>query len=273
MDPADHLRRAGAAGREVNAAGAPPRADEAAADSAPHTDEAAVGWALARAAVYRLLGTAFAPPSPSTLAEVAEAAGRAVPAAGAGVAAALRALAAAARASAADEVAGAYVTALERPAGPAPYEGSYGAAPLLAGKGTVLADVAGFYAAFGLMPAVAEVEDHIAAELEFMSVLALKEAAARAEGLDEGLEVVRAAQIAFLRDHLGRWGPSFAADLGLLSDVPYYASAAGLLGAWLAADMGDLGVDVERLEGRGTVPAEDQGPFACPMVGPADAGL
>ena len=85
-----------------------------------------------------------------------------------------------------DEVARAYVSALERPAGCSPYEGSYGAAPLLAGKGAALADIAGFYAAFGMTPGAAEVEDHIAAELEFMSVLALKEAAALAEGLVEG---------------------------------------------------------------------------------------
>jgi TorA maturation chaperone TorD len=59
-----------------------------------------------------------------------------------------------------------------------------------------LADVAGFYAAFELTPATArpDMEDHIAAELEFMSVLALKEAYAGAEELPGGLTVTRDAK-------------------------------------------------------------------------------
>jgi TorA maturation chaperone TorD len=59
-----------------------------------------------------------------------------------------------------------------------------------------LADVTGFYAAFELTPATArpDMEDHIAAELEFMSVLALKEAYAGAEELPGGLTVTRDAK-------------------------------------------------------------------------------
>jgi TorA maturation chaperone TorD len=246
--------------------------DEGVADFAARADETAVARALARASVYRILGTALAPPSPSTVAAVAEAAELAAPVACGAVARELRALAATARASAMDRLEAAYVAALERPGGCSPYEGSYGPAPLLAGKGTILADIAGFYAAFGVTPAGAEVEDHIAAELEFMSVLALKEAAARADGLEEGLEIARAAQMAFLRDHLGRWGASFAADLGARSGVPYYAGAAGLLGVWLAADMGELGVDAVRLEGSRVGSAGDEGPFACPMASAGGAG-
>ena len=232
-----------------------------------HSDEGEIAGALTRAAVYRLLGTAFAHPSPSTITAVSEAAELTAPAAGPAVAAKLRELAAAARASVPDEVARAYVSALERPAGCSPYEGSYGAAPLLAGKGAELADIAGFYAAFGMTPGAAEIEDHVAAELEFMSVLALKEAAALAEGLVEGLEITRAAEIAFLSDHLGRWGASFAEALGALNTVPYYSIAAELLAAWLAEDMRDLGIDVVPLGVSQTADPEETRPFACPMAG------
>ena len=78
-----------------------------------HSDEGEIAQALTRAAVYRLLGTAFAHPSPSTIAAVSEAAELTAAAAGPAVAAKLRALVAAARASVPDEVAGAYVSALE----------------------------------------------------------------------------------------------------------------------------------------------------------------
>jgi TorA maturation chaperone TorD len=231
------------------------------------SDEGEIARALTRSAVYRLLGTAFAHPSPSTVTAVSEAAELTAPAANPTVATKLRELAAAARASAPDDTAGAYVSALERPGGCSPYEGSYGAAPLLAGKGAELADIAGFYAAFGMTPGAAEVEDHIAAELEFMSVLALKEAAALAEGLVEGLEITRAAGIAFLSDHLGRWGASFAEALGALNTAPYYSIAAELLAVWLAEDLSDLGIDVAPLGVRQAADPEETRPFACPMAG------
>jgi TorA maturation chaperone TorD len=239
---------------------------------AARPDESEILRALTRAAVYRVLGTAFAHPSPPALTAVTEAAERAAPSTDPAVAARLRALAAAARDSVADEVARAYVGVLERPTGCSPYEGSYGPAPLLAGKGAVLADVAGFYAAFGMTPGAAEVEDHIAAELEFMSVLALKEAAALAEGVGEGREVTRAAQVAFLRDHLGRWGASFAEAMRARAPAPYYSRAAELLTAWLAAEVASLDVAVMPLEIRPPADPEEARPFTCPMAGPEEAG-
>jgi DMSO reductase family type II enzyme chaperone len=229
-------------------------------------DEGEVVQALARSGVYRLLGRAFAHPSASTVAVVAEAAEQAARAADPSVAAKLRDLAAAARGSVPEEVARAYVVALEMPGGCAPYEGSYGTAPLLAGKGATLADIAGFYAAFGMTAAAAELEDHIAAELEFMSVLALKEAAALAEGLPEGAEITRAAAMAFLRDHLGRWAASFAAALAALGAAPFYARAVELLAAWLAADMERLDLAVAPVGARPTAGRDEARPFSCPMA-------
>src|SRR3989304_1728199 len=70
-----------------------------------------------------------------------------------------------------------------------------------------LADIAGFYSAFGLVlgGAVRERPDHIAVELEFMHVLALKEALALERGLAVQAEICVEAQRAFLRAPLAGW--------------------------------------------------------------------
>jgi DMSO reductase family type II enzyme chaperone len=74
-----------------------------------------------------------------------------------------------------------------------------------------LADLAAFYRAFGLEVGEdgGERQDHLSIELEFMSVLAAKEAYALEYQLDEELLLSRAASLKFLREHLGRWLPAF----------------------------------------------------------------
>ena len=79
-----------------------------------------------------------------------------------------------------------------------------------------LADLAAFYSAFGLELAgdADERQDHICLELEFLCVLAAKEAYALENQLDaEELALCRDAQKKFLREHLGRWTPAFARRL------------------------------------------------------------
>lgn len=79
-----------------------------------------------------------------------------------------------------------------------------------------LADLAAFYRAFGLEIAedAGERHDHISLELEFMCVLAAKEAYAVQEELStEALNQCRDAQKKFLREHLGRWTPAFSRRL------------------------------------------------------------
>jgi len=77
-----------------------------------------------------------------------------------------------------------------------------------------LADIAGFYAAFGLGPSRAfpERPDHIGVELEFMAWLTSKELAARLTGRHEDIDkadICRDAQKRFLQDHLAWWAPAF----------------------------------------------------------------
>jgi nitrate reductase assembly molybdenum cofactor insertion protein NarJ len=70
-----------------------------------------------------------------------------------------------------------------------------------------MADIAGFYRAFGfnLGGEVRERPDHIAVELEFMHTLALKEAYALEKGTPEQVGICQLAQAKFLEDHLGHW--------------------------------------------------------------------
>jgi DMSO reductase family type II enzyme chaperone len=79
-----------------------------------------------------------------------------------------------------------------------------------------LADLAAFYRAFGLEVAedAGERHDHLCLELEFMCVLAAREAYALEHRLGlEALTCSREAQRKFLREHLGRWTPAFARRL------------------------------------------------------------
>jgi TorA maturation chaperone TorD len=67
-----------------------------------------------------------------------------------------------------------------------------------------LADIAGFYTAFGLELA-GERPDELTAELEFCGLLALKEAVARERSMKEQARVSHEGLELFLHDHLGRW--------------------------------------------------------------------
>jgi TorA maturation chaperone TorD len=165
-------------------------------------------------------------------------------------------------------LAGEHVFLFDRQVRCPPYESAYTAAPRMAGKSAELADVAGFYTAFGLMPAEArpDMEDHIAVELEFMSALALKEAYALAEADADGVAVTRAAEVAFLTDHLGRWAEAFGGSLRAATPLPYYAAAAELLTAWVLAEVAALKATPTRLEALADPgPAGDEA-FTCPMT-------
>ena len=228
-----------------------------------------IGHGLRRAALYRLCASALAYPVPGRLAEVAGLAERVAPTLDGALRDAVQALAAAARAGHDATVAGEYVTLFDRSPRCPPCEGAYGL-PQMAGKAAQLADIAGFYAAFGVRPSEgqADTEDHVAAELEFMSLLALKEAWARAEAHDERAEISREAAVAFLRDHLARWAPLFAEALTGATRLAYYRAVAALLAAWLETDTAALGVHAEPLV-RVSPDADDAGALSCPMA-PSD---
>ena len=95
-----------------------------------------------------------------------------------------------------------------------PYETEYGVEALFQ-QPQELADLTGFYQAFGLTvkPAEHERADHVSCESEFLSFLALKEAYAL-EQLDSAmLEETKKATRLFLRDHLARFVRAFVKKL------------------------------------------------------------
>ena len=89
-----------------------------------------------------------------------------------------------------------------------PYESDYCQNQAMS-KGVELADLAGFYRAFGLDFGVEgsarEMLDHISLELEFYSYLLMKQNALSEKGDQEGVEIVLDARKKFLSDHLGRF--------------------------------------------------------------------
>jgi TorA maturation chaperone TorD len=89
----------------------------------------------------------------------------------------------------------------------------------------------------------AERPDHIGMELEFMSVLAAREAYAREHQLDEAqFEICLDAQKKFLREHLGRWAPAFARRLARSAIHPALAALAELTGAFIAIECARFGL-------------------------------
>jgi len=111
-----------------------------------------------------------------------------------------------------------------------------------------LADIAGFYRAFGFTVGgpVRERPDHLAVELEFMHVLALKEAYAAERGIAEHVEICADAQRKFLQDHLGRWIGLFAESLTRTTADSPYRALAGVAAAFVKADAEHLGVQPEQ---------------------------
>lgn len=113
----------------------------------------------------------------------------------------------------------------------AAYEGSNVPATA-AGVTPRLADIAGFYSAFGVVVRH-ERPDHLVAELEFMALLLLAEADARTDGLTDQAEIAADAARVFLRDHLGTWVTAWASRVGEIDQLapwfPVAAAAAELI--------------------------------------------
>lgn len=103
------------------------------------------------------------------------------------------------------------------------YETEYGRDRAL-GKSAELADLAGFYRAFGFAPdgeGPPEMLDHVSLELEFYALMLLKQAALEELGDEEGGEIVLEGRRRFLRDHLGRFLSAIEGRPAVLAS-PYY---------------------------------------------------
>ncbi len=152
------------------------------------------------------------------------------------------------------------------------YETQYGGAHIFQ-QAQQLADIAGFYLAFGLEAAdgVHERADHISLELEFMQALTFREAYARMHHGPGEVDLLQEAQRAFLRDHLSHWVPVLARLIRQRGDG-FYRDVADLAASFVAADAAAQGLPPAEeaeysppvsLEGEGS--AFPCGTEACPL--------
>jgi len=96
------------------------------------------------------------------------------------------------------------------------------------------------YAEEGLGPEDHLLPDHVAVELEFMAHLARKEAEAWEEGDVDRAETCLRQQESFLREHLGRWLPSFCQRVLTGEAHPFYASLAQRAWKHVAEDIAQV---------------------------------
>jgi DMSO reductase family type II enzyme chaperone len=145
-----------------------------------------------------------------------------------------------------------------------PYETEYGAETLFQ-QPQQLADLTGFYQAFGLSVNTSAHErvDHISCECEYMSFLTRKEAYALEQNDAEMLAEVCRAQKLFLRDHLGRFVPAFANLLLRENGTRFYGALGNLCREFVLQECARFSVPAgpEHLRLRPTEAADDC--FTC----------
>ncbi len=143
-----------------------------------------------------------------------------------------------------EELQGTYIELFDRGKGRVSlYETEHGRMRGL-GKGHDLADVSGFYLAFGLIlddEQVHEMLDHLAVELEFYATLLFKQHVLTEARDAEGCEIVEDARRKFLADHLGRFPHVVAGQPSVKAD-PVYGPALGWCARLVEAECALLGV-------------------------------
>lgn len=127
-----------------------------------------------------------------------------------------------------------------------------------------LADVSGYYRAFGMSVSSEHPErhDHVVLELEFMAFLLGLERQAAVDDVrsEERRLVCRSAQKQFFADHVAWWAPAFAKLLAREAGAGFYLAAAEFLGALIAAERALLGV---QRAGRAEQPQAIELPEEC----------
>lgn len=139
-------------------------------------------------------------------------------------------------------------------------------------KGSQLGQLSALYGFFGakLGGAESEAPDHICVELEFASLLCLKEALALENGDEENANIAHRAQEVLLCEHLGAFAPRFVQRLVTSTDVPYYQAIAESLARFITWDLEQNGWQPEKWAAQ--LPMMDAEEFdrpVCPMAAEA----
>ena len=151
------------------------------------------------------------------------------------------------------------------------FETEYGNGPVFQ-QAQELADISGFYLAFGLGAPSGSADrlDHVACELEYLDFLSLKEACALESGDTEMLFVTRHALRRFVREHIGRFGIAFGSSLAREDAGGLYGALGVLCATFLRVQCLQLDIPEgeELLELRST--EEESVPMACGSGGDRD---
>lgn len=153
-----------------------------------------------------------------------------------------------------------------------PYETEYHASAEPFFRAQQLADVAGFYRAFGLDVSARSPErpDHVGLELEFMAFVLMKKREALAGADPVRAAVCDEAERTFFRDHLAWWAPAFCQGLRRKAGEGLLGAAANVLAAFLPVERARLGVPAPRLPLRpaaSATPEEPPGRDGCQAGG------
>ena len=134
-------------------------------------------------------------------------------------------------------------TALFNPSGGlVPHELNYREFQDAFARAQELADIRGFYRAFGVKP-TQERCDHVTAELGFMHYLVVKEKYAEHEQSAANAEQCRQARGKFFREHLNKWIPSFIEEVRACADesaAPFYVQLTEVLNIFMRSEREDL---------------------------------
>jgi TorA maturation chaperone TorD len=134
-----------------------------------------------------------------------------------------------------------------------------------------LADIQGFYCAFGLALCAPVEADNLVAELEFLSLLQQKKHYALREGNGQGAEVCEGAYQEFLADHLGRWHEVFVHRLTEVVEEEYYREIGLLLKAVLDREIAALSGTIRTLAKPAAEPLEES-TWPCESCAPCLPG-
>ncbi|MFO0792840.1 MAG: molecular chaperone TorD family protein [Candidatus Brocadiaceae bacterium] len=126
------------------------------------------------------------------------------------------------------------------------FETQYGAADVFQ-QTHELADIQGFYKAFGLDSSDVEKErcDHVSVELEFMHFLLYKQAYALENHGEEKAMICLDAQKKFLKEHIGKWVPLFTILFCRKAGDGFYYALSVVTREFLRLEMSLLGVRTE----------------------------